>query len=329
MKDNLGSCVGNTPIVRLSKLFKYSKVEVLAKMELLNPGGSIKDRPAKYMLEQGLKSGKINENSHIIESSSGDMALALAMQCKLHGLAFTAVVDPQIPANNLKMLKLYGANVIQVKERDENNHYLLTRIKTVKSLEKAIPNAVWLNQYSNPHNWQSHFYGEGEEIIRQLDGPLDYLVMDANTLGALMGISRRLKQAFPELKIVSVQIQDSLLFREPCGPGEIPGLNEERVPNVLELSEIDRMVEVDDYESALACYNLLDYESIFAGACSGSAIAAIEKMLPELPEGSRILTLLPDHGDRYLDFIYNDSWQQMAKERHLDTLPGNNNGTTD
>ncbi|WDE05939.1 2,3-diaminopropionate biosynthesis protein SbnA [Thalassomonas viridans] len=328
MKDNLGSCVGNTPIVRLSKLFKYSKVEVLAKMELLNPGGSIKDRPAKYMLEQGLKSGKINENSHIIESSSGDMALALALQCKLLGLAFTAVVDPQIPANNLKMLKLYGANVIQVKDRDENNHYLLTRIKTVKSLEKAIPNAVWLNQYSNPHNWQSHFYGEGEEIVRQVEPPLDYLIMDANTLGALMGISRRLKQAYPEIKIISVQIRDSLLFREPCGPGEIPGIGDDRVPNVLELNEIDQTIYVDDYESALACYNLLDYESIFAGACSGSAIAAIEKLLPQIPEGSRILTLLPDHGDRYLDFIYDDSWQHMAKERHLDNLPGNNTGKT-
>ncbi|WDD99765.1 2,3-diaminopropionate biosynthesis protein SbnA [Thalassomonas actiniarum] len=325
MNDNIVSCVGNTPIVSLSRLFNHSKVEVLAKMELMNPGGSIKDRPAKYMLEQGMKSGKINKNSHIIESSSGNLAIALAMHCKLHGLRFTAVVDPKISPTNLKMIKLYGANVVQVTEKDENDGYLLTRINTVKHLVETTPNAVWVNQYANPHNWQSHFYGEAEEIINQVEGSIDYLVIGASTSGTLMGVSRRLKQAYPDMQVVAVDISGSVLFGGPSGPREIPGIGASRVPELLEPSEVDQVIYVDDYESALACYKLLEHEGIFAGGSSGSSIAAIEKLLPNIAKGSRVLTLFPDRGDRYLDLIYDDNWLEMVRQRHLNSSANTNN----
>ncbi|NLU99026.1 2,3-diaminopropionate biosynthesis protein SbnA [Marinomonas sp. UCMA 3892] len=317
IKENMASCIGNTPLVRLSKVFSDSDVTVLAKLELMNPGGSIKDRPAMYMLDAGVQTGTIKHDSHIIESSSGNLAIALAMICKMKGLNFTAVVDPKISPTNLKILKLFDANIVIVSEKDENDGYLLTRINTVKQLLKSIRKAVWINQYANPDNWRSHYYGEGSEILNQIDQKIDYLVIGASTSGTLMGVSRRLKEAFPDMKVIAVDIIGSVLFGGKSEPREIPGIGASRVPELLSINEVDQVVYVDDFESALGCRRLIAEEGIFAGGSSGSVISAIEKILPNIPAGKCVLTLLPDRGDRYLDLVYDDSWFKMVRERHF------------
>lgn len=318
--DNIASCIGNTPLVKLSRLFPGRNVTVLAKMELMNPGGSIKDRPASYMLESGIRSGDIQPDSHIIESSSGNLAIALAMICKLKGLDFTAVVDPKISPANLKMLKLYGANVVSVTQKDENDGYLLTRVNTVKRLLNTIPNAVWINQYANPDNWRSHYHGEAPEILKQIDGQIDYLVIGASTSGTLMGVSRRLKEVFPEMQVIAVDIVGSVLFGGASAPREIPGIGASRVPELLSPEEVDQVIYVDDYESALGCRRLVTEEGIFAGGSSGSSISAIEKLLPRIPPGKCVLTLLPDRGDRYLDLVYDEDWFNLVRQRHFEPV---------
>jgi len=319
--DNVASCIGNTPIVRLSRVFSGKNVTILAKMELMNPGGSIKDRPARYMLEMGIQAGTIRHDSHIIESSSGNLAIALAMICKLKGLEFTAVVDPKISPANLKMLRLYGANVVSVTQKDENDGYLLTRINTVKQLLHSIPNSVWINQYANPDNWRSHYYGEAREILGQINHQIDYLVIGASTSGTLMGVSRCLKEVFPAMRVIAVDIVGSVLFGGKSAPREIPGIGASRVPELLSANEVDQVIYVDDYESALGCRRLIAEEGIFAGGSSGSSISAIEKLLPEIPSGTCILTLLPDRGDRYLDLVYNEEWLETVKQRHFKHMP--------
>ena len=246
-------------------MFTDQSVTVVAKMELLNPGGSIKDRPALYMLQEGLKSGLIHKDSHIVESSSGNLAIALAMACKIYGLKFTAVIDPKIASANLQMLKLYKANIEMVSEKDQNGGYLKTRIDTVQRLCRQLPNAVWINQYANPNNWKSHYYGEAEEIINQIDRSIDYLVVGASTSGTIMGVSRRLKEKFPHLKVIAVDIVGSVLFGGHSGPREIPGIGASTVPALLSPDEIDNVIYVDDYESALGCRELLEHEGIFCG----------------------------------------------------------------
>lgn len=317
ISENMASCIGNTPLVRLSKVFPDSNVTVLAKLELMNPGGSIKDRPAKFMLEAGIQAGTIKPDSHIIESSSGNLAIALAMICKMKNLNFTAVVDPKISPTNLKILKLFGANTVVVSEKDENDGYLLTRINTVKQLLKSIKNAVWINQYANPDNWRSHYFGEASEVLNQIDQKIDYLVIGASTSGTLMGVSRRLKEEFPDMKVIAVDIVGSVLFGGKSAPREIPGIGASRVPELLSINEVDQVVYVDDFESALGCRRLIAEEGIFAGGSSGSAISAIEKMLPDIPAGKCVFTLLPDRGDRYLDLVYDESWLEMVRERHF------------
>lgn len=309
--------IGETPIVRLSRLFLDSQCEVLAKLEMFNPGGSVKDRPARYIVERGLAEGSIQTNSHIIESSSGNLAIALAMTCRIHGLRFTAVVDPKISQINLKIIQCYGGNIELVTEKDSRNGYLETRIERVKHLLREQPDAVWINQYANELNWRSHYHGEGEEILKYLDRPVDYLVLGVSTSGTVHGISRRLREAWPELKVVAVDAVGSVLFGTPPYPRELPGIGASRVPELLQRGEIDHVIHIDDYESGLACRELVKHEGIFAGGSSGSVIAAIQRLAKQVPCGARILTVLPDRGERYLDTVYDDEWLSRMKDRHL------------
>jgi 2,3-diaminopropionate biosynthesis protein SbnA len=310
--------IGETPIVRLSRLFRNSPCEVLAKLEMLNPGGSVKDRPARYIVERGLAEGTIRPGSHIIESSSGNLAIALAMTCRIHDLRFTAVVDPKISPINLKIIRCYGGDIELVTEKDSQNGYLETRIERVKHLLREQPDALWINQYANERNWQSHYHGEGEEILKSLDRPVDYLVLGVSTSGTVHGISRRLRQAWPDLKVVAVDAVGSVLFGTPPYPRELPGIGASRVPELLQRGEIDQAIHIDDYESAIACRELVKHEGIFAGGSSGSVIAAIQRLASQAPRGARILTVLPDRGERYLDSVYDDEWLSRMKERHLD-----------
>ncbi|EAQ36501.1 probable cysteine synthase a protein [Nitrobacter sp. Nb-311A] len=308
---------GNTPIVRLSRLFRDWPCEVLAKLEMFNPGGSVKDRPARYIIERGLADGSIRPNSHIIESSSGNLAIALAMACRIYGLRFTAVVDPKISPLNLKIIQCYGGNIELVTEKDSQGGYLGTRIERIKCLLREWPDAVWVNQYANERNWQSHYHGEGEEILRHLDRPVDYLVLGVSTSGTVHGISRRLREAWPELKVVGVDAVGSILFGTPPYPRDLPGIGASRVPELFQRDEIDQAIHIDDYESAVACRELVNHEGIFAGGSSGSVIAAIQQLCADLPRDTRILTILPDRGERYLDTIYDDEWLSRMKDRHL------------
>ncbi|SDY18785.1 cysteine synthase A [Collimonas sp. OK242] len=309
--------IGNTPIIRLSRLFDDPRCEVLAKLEMANPGGSVKDRPARYIVERGLAEGSIRPNAHIVESSSGNLAIALAMVCRIHGLSFTAVVDPKISPTNLHIIRCYGGKVDIVTEKDSQGGYLETRIKRVKHLLHEQPNRVWINQYANKRNWQSHYHGEGEEILRQLDRPADYLVLGVSTSGTLHGIARRLREAWPELKIVAVDAVGSVLFGTPPYPRDLPGIGASRVPELLQRDEITQVIHIDDYQSATACRQLVAREGIFAGGSSGSVIAAIQHLSAGLSRPARILTILPDRGDRYLDTVYDDDWLARMQERHL------------
>ncbi|MFC5474557.1 2,3-diaminopropionate biosynthesis protein SbnA [Paraherbaspirillum soli] len=319
---NILDSIGETPIVRLSRLFNDPRCEVLAKLELANPGGSVKDRPARYIVERGLADGSIPAHAHIVESSSGNLAIALAMVCRIHGLSFTAVVDPKISPTNLNIIRCYGGQVDIVTEKDSQGGYLETRIKRVKHLLHELPGSVWINQYANERNWQSHYHGEGEEILRQLDRPADYLVLGVSTSGTLHGVTRRLRQAWPDLKTVAVDAVGSVLFGTPPTPRDLPGIGASRVPELLQRDEITQVIHIDDYQSAIGCRQLVEREGIFAGGSSGSVIAAIQRLSAELPRPARILTILPDRGDRYLDTVYDDDWLARMHQRHLTRISG-------
>ncbi|RXZ02170.1 2,3-diaminopropionate biosynthesis protein SbnA [Fictibacillus sp. S7] len=308
IQDCIKDCIGNTPLIRLNKLFPEKHINVNAKLEYMNPGGSMKDRPARFFIEQGIKNGDIGANSHIIESSSGNLGIALAMLSRLYHLSFTCVVDPKITKTNLKILKTLGANVVMVEEKDDQGGYLKSRIHMVKKLLQELPNGYWINQYANEDNWRAHYFGTGFEIAEQLDEKVDLLVMPVSTTGSIMGTSRRLKEKYPDLKVIAVDAVGSVIFNAPSGPREIPGFGASRVPEILNINEIDEVIYVNDKESVEGCRELLLREGMFAGGSSGSAVAAIKQLLPTLDSYTNIVTLFPDRGDRYIDTIYDESW---------------------
>jgi cysteine synthase A len=177
---------------------------------------------------------------------------------------------------------------------------------------------VWINQYANERNWQSHYNGEGAELARSLSRAPDYLVLGVSTSGTIHGLSRRLKQAWPGMRIVAVDAVGSVLFGTRPQARELPGIGASRVPELLQVSEIDEVVHIDDYESAMACRELVSREGIFAGGSSGSVIAAIQRIVSSRrSEPARILTILPDRGERYLDSVYDDEWLARVASRHF------------
>ncbi len=306
---SIADCVGNTPLVQISRLFPGRNV--YAKLEMMNPGGSMKDRPARYIIEKGLADGIFTQDTHLIESTSGNLGIALAMVSRLYGLRFTAVVDPKITKTNLNIIRQFGANIDMVSVPDQAGGYLQTRIKRVQELLQKVPSAYWINQYANELNWQSHYHGAGQEIAEAIDGTLDYLVAPVSTTGSILGISRRLREKFPQLQVIAVDAVGSVIFGTKPGPRELPGIGASRVPEIFTPAEISQVVHVTDRESVDGCNLLLEQEGIFAGGSSGSVIAALQKLLPTLPPAARIAIILPDRGDRYLDTVYDPDWVQQ------------------
>ncbi|WP_159885897.1 2,3-diaminopropionate biosynthesis protein SbnA [Paenibacillus puerhi] len=311
VKRSVAECVGQTPLVHLSRLFPQEHVQVVAKLEYMNPGGSMKDRPARFIIEQGLRSGAIDSRTHLIESTSGNLGIALAMMARIYGLTVTCVVDPKIAPTNLNILRQMGAHIEMVRERDDQGGFLTTRIRKVQELLQRDPHGFWINQYANENNWKAHYEGTGREITESLDYA-DILIAGVSTSGSIMGTSRRMREKFPELQVVAVDAVGSILFGGTPGKRELPGIGASRVPELLNRAEIDQVIHVNDKDSATGCRDLLIAEGIFAGGSSGSIVAAIRRLIPSLAERSqrplRVVTLLPDRGDRYLDLVYDDQW---------------------
>jgi cysteine synthase A len=302
------ACVGRTPLVQLGRQFPPPGPTVIAKLELMNPSGSMKDRSAAYIIERGLADGTITAAGHLVESSSGNFGIALATAARVFGLAFTCVVDPRTTPANLRVLQHLGANVELVTQADDHDCYLDARLRRVAELCREQPDAVWINQYANEGNWQAHYHGTAGEILADLDRPLDCLVVPVSTTGTILGLARRLRAVFPHLRVVAVDAAGSVIFGGPPGPRHVPGLGAGRRSELLAPGDVDEVVYVSDRDAVAGCRALAVTEGILAGGSSGAVVAAIERLRPRLPAQWQVLTVFPDRGDRYLDQVYDDEW---------------------
>jgi 2,3-diaminopropionate biosynthesis protein SbnA len=315
------ACVGRTPLVELGRQFPPPGPNIIAKLELMNPSGSMKDRSAAYIVERGLADGTITAASHLIESSSGNFGIALATAARVYDLDFTCVVDPKTTPANLRILQRLGARVEIVTEPDEHGCYLDARLRRVAELCLERPDGVWINQYANERNWLAHYHGTAGEILADLDRPLDCLVVPVSTTGTILGLARRLRDAFPGLHVVAVDAVGSVIFGGPAGPRHLPGLGAGRRPELLAAGEIDEVVSVSDREAVAGCRALAATEGILAGGSSGAVVAAINRIRPHLPDDWQMLTVLPDRGDRYLDQVYDDDWVARLPAEEPAALP--------
>jgi N-(2-amino-2-carboxyethyl)-L-glutamate synthase len=308
-RENILDAVGDTPLVHLDRYLPGGEQRLYAKLEILNPGGSIKDRPATEILRQAFASGAIGAGTVIIESSSGNMGIGLAQACRLHGLRFICVVDPRTSAQNIQLLKVYGAEIDHVTEPDPaSGEFLQARINRVRELLRRHPRSFWPNQYENLGNPGTHYRTTMREIAEALDGKVDYLFVATSTCGTIRGCAEYVRDHGMRTRIVAVDAVGSLIFSDVKAQRMIPGLGAGMRPPLCEISLIDECVHVSDLECVTGCRKLVMREAILAGGSSGGVLAAIEKIRHRLPAGAACVAILPDRGERYLDTIYSDDW---------------------
>jgi cysteine synthase A len=322
VKSSILETIGNTPVVRLGKLFAASGLDVFAKLESLNPGGSIKDRPAYNIIARAMESGEVTKDTTIVESSSGNFAIGLAQMCAYLGLRLVCVVDIKTTAQNVRIIEAYGARVDLVSEPDPvTGEYLQARLHRVRQILASIPDSFWPNQYVNRNNSGSHFGTTMPEIVELLGPHIDYVFLATSTCGTLRGCAEFLHGRGMATKIIAVDAMGSVIFGRPAGKRLLPGHGAGIVPKLFAPDLADDVVHVSDLDCVVGCRRLVQHEAILAGASSGGVISAIERLVADekLRRPARCVAILPDRGERYLDTVYSDSWVQS--HLGLENLP--------
>ncbi|HNY76609.1 MAG TPA: cysteine synthase family protein [Bacteroidales bacterium] len=291
MSKNVLDYIGNTPLVEIKKLNPYfPDVRIFAKIEGQNPGGSIKDRPALFMINEAEKSGKLTKEKTIIEATSGNTGIALAMIAALKGYKIKLFMPECVSLERRKILESYGADLV-LTPAAENTDGAIIR---AKKLLNDYPDLYFMpDQFSNPANPLSHYKTTGPEILKQINGEIDYLAVGLGSTGSLMGTSKFLKENIPNIQIVAI---------EPVKKHKIQGLKnmeESIVPSIFDPSIIDIHLYVNDEESFEYARLLSVKEGLFVGMSSGAALSGSIKLAEKVKKGN-IVTIFPDRGDRYL-----------------------------
>ncbi|MFP5264747.1 MAG: 2,3-diaminopropionate biosynthesis protein SbnA [Blastocatellia bacterium] len=319
MNTGILSAIGNTPLVELTKIFSDMHFRLYAKLESLNPGGSMKDRPALKILSDGLRSGSILPDTIVIESSSGNMGIGLAQACSYLGLKFVCVVDPKTTSQNIHLLEAYGAQVDRVTEPDpETGEYLQARLNRVRHLLASTRNGFWPNQYANEQNAIAH-HQTMHEIVTALGGTVDFLFCATSTCGTLRGCAEYVRGHALPTKIIAVDAVGSVIFGGERAKRLVPGHGAAVRPPLYQPGLADQCVHVTDLDCITGCRRLARSEAILAGGSSGAVLMAVDRVRNTLPEAAVCVAVFPDRGERYLDTIYSDEWveEHFGNVSHL------------
>ena len=299
---------GNTPIARVLLSLRGSERLVHLKLEGANPYGSLKDRTAAALIDDLEQQGRLQPGSVLVESTSGNLGIALAALARLHGYRFVAVVDPKITPENLARLRRLGARIELVEQPDEAGGYLLSRLERVRELCASSAACVWPDQYRNPANPAAHEQGTAPELLEQLDGDLDAVFVPVSTGGTLAGIGRFLRHASPATRIIAVDAYGSVAVAGRAAPRLLTGIGASRPSSFAILDLYDEVVHVPDRVAFAFCRTLAAATGISVGGSSGAALAACARLLAAEPQLARVACLCPDRGDAYASTIFNDSW---------------------
>ncbi|MGC8767127.1 MAG: cystathionine beta-synthase [Brevinematia bacterium] len=311
--DNILEAVGNTPIVRLNNITKGINATVLAKLEFFNPGGSVKDRIGIAMIEAAEREGLIKPGYTIVEPTSGNTGVGLALAALLKGYKVIFTVPDKVSTEKINLLKALGAKVIVTPTSvppDHPNSYT----KVAEKIVKSEPNSFMPNQYFNPANPEIHYRTTGPEIWEQTDGKIDVLVAGIGTGGTISGVGKYLKEMNPNIKVIGADPEGSLYHHSFYNTqGEIhtykvEGIGEDFFPSTYNPKVIDDIVVVSDKDAFLTARRLAREEGIFAGGSSGAAVFAALEVAKKLEKDKVIVVILPDTGRNYLTKLYSDEW---------------------
>jgi 2,3-diaminopropionate biosynthesis protein SbnA len=284
-------------------------MNLFAKLEYVNPVGSIKDRAAYWILKRAAERGEIGDETTVIESSSGNFAAALAAFTHLVGLRFIPVIDPNISGAYESFLRRMCPTVVKVEKRDDTGGFLKTRLEMVKHLCATTPNAYWTNQYGNLDALEAHYELTAGEICADFES-LDSVFIGVSTAGTIAGVSRRLKERYPKVRIIAVDTEGSVIFGGTPRKRHIPGVGSSIVPQLLSHARIDDVVLISERDTVEACRELLKTHGLFVGGSSGTAFAAIKRYASRMAGAKRptVLFLCADRGTAYLDTVFDPTW---------------------
>ncbi|GAB4017961.1 MAG: pyridoxal-phosphate dependent enzyme [Bdellovibrio sp.] len=321
-RKNVLEAIGNTPIIKLNSVAAEVESEIYVKMEYMNPGGSTKDRIGSYMLDQAIKDGTLKPGGTIIEGTSGNTGVGLAMWAAINGYKCIFVLADKQSQEKINNLRAFGAKVVvcptNVEPDDPRSYYSVS-----KQLAATIPNSFYVNQYDNLHNRDTHYNWTAPEIFEQTGGDFDAFVAGVGTGGTITGCGKYFKEKMPNVKIVAVDPEGSILA-DYAKTGKIiqaksyvlEGIGEDFIPQNYDFKFIDEWITVGDKESFIMTRKLLKQEGIYAGGSSGAAVLGAIKYAKTLKKPEKILVMLHDSGNRYASKIYNDDW--MSNNGYLD-----------
>lgn len=318
--ENILAGIGNTPLIQLNRITRGVKAKIFAKLEFMNPMGSVKDRIAKHMIEKAEQQGKIHPGDTIMDNSSGNTALGLAMVCAIKGYKLKIVVRNSISSEKIKFLKALNVELVMVDStlppESPNSYNNIT-----PRIAKETPNSYYLDQHNNRDNNETHYRATGPEIWEQMGGKIDYFVAGIGTGGTICGVARFLKEKDSNIKIIGVDPAGSVFYDyfhskkliKPS-PYLLEGLGDEFLIRCVDFSLIDEIYQVTDKEAFQMTRELANQEAVLAGGSSGAAIWACLRLAQEIGGPARIVTIFADSANRYLSTIYNDEW---LKERGI------------
>lgn len=296
--DNIGQLIGRTPLVRLHFDNPEIKAEILAKVEFFNPGGSVKDRVGAYMLQDAEEKGKIKPGATIIEPTSGNTGVGLALMAAVKGYKMILTMPENMSQERRSLLKAYGAEIVLTPAADG----MPGAIAKANELLQEIPGSYMCGQFDNPANPQAHYLTTAQEIYADTEGKVDVLVSAIGTGGTITGIARGLKEYNKDIQIIGVEpLQSAVINGHPKGPHKIQGIGAGFIPSILDLSIIDEVLMIDGDAAMAEARMLAKTQGILVGISSGAAALAAEQIASR-PEnaGKRIVVILPDTGERYL-----------------------------
>jgi cystathionine beta-synthase len=315
--DRFSDAVGWTPLVRIDRATEGLGCAAYAKIEFMNPMGSIKDRIARFMILKALDSGELRPGGKVVEASSGNTAMGIAMMARQYGLEAMMIMKDKTSREKVDCLRALGVEILLVDANLPPEHPQSYQRKVRQVLDEN-PGVYFPDQHNNRANNEAHYQSTGPEIWRQMDGRIDYFVAAIGTGGTVSGVARYLKEQDPSIQVIAVDVEGSV-FTEyyktgkhgPPGPYLLEGMGDEEVIGCPEFDLYDDMLQVSDRAAFQMARRLASTEAIFSGGSSGAALWGIHQVAQGAEKGARMVTVFPDSGSRYLSTLYNDEWMRQ------------------